>query len=156
MKELGEILGAGWPIESAAQRMGIPVTEAYSMIRADPQLQMRIFQLRGHPINLDEVSPADQLAQIKREAMPSIFTLAYVRDNLEARLQDRLKAAEVLLKMNPDLEVTRKVEAEVIHHHVLEVPQLAGLKSIMEEIAHPSQPAIEAECVALGEKQEEE
>jgi hypothetical protein len=142
--QLANELGAGWPIEVAAKRVGISTEQAYTYIKADPQLQARIFQLRGHPLLGPEetVTAEEQLKQAKRESLPSILTLAMVRDNPEAKLETRVKASEILLKLNPDLVAAQKVEAEVVHRHVLELPQLSGLRELLQEA---NQPAIEAE-----------
>ena len=67
--QLANELGAGWPIEVAAKRVGISTEQAYTYIKADPQLQARIFQLRGHPLLGPEetVTAEEQLKQAKRD-----------------------------------------------------------------------------------------
>lgn len=144
MTELAHELGEGWPIEEAARRIGITVDQAHNFVRSDRALQARIFQLRGHPIIPEEMTPAQQLAAIKAETPASIRTIAMIRDNPQANLSTRLKAAETLASMNPDLQVAKKIDAEVVHRHVIELPKMDGMRAILEEVG-AGNPALDGE-----------
>lgn len=149
MTELAHELGEGWPIEEAARRCGLTPAQAHIMVQSDRALQARIFQLRGHPILAEEMTPAEQLAAIKAETPASIRTIAMIRDNPGANLSTRLKAAETLAAMNPDLQVAKKIDAEVVHRHIIELPKMDGMRALLNEVG--AAPALEGEFTELTE-----
>jgi hypothetical protein len=143
-------LSDGASTDVAADLAGMSLAEAESLISSDPIVQARLRLARGYdaaPLNEADIDPKKLVKILQGESRPSIQLLTQVRDDPTVTAAVRLKAAKILLDMNPDLVVAGKADIAVEHRHVLEIQDLEKMQNILSEVL-PA-PAIEVDFKKL-------